>query len=71
MTMQNSVVTEAGTDVVGEAPLGKPDLLRSTALECLNAADESKYRAIRAELRQLAKAYMDRARTTEAGAPES
>lgn len=50
-----------------ETPFDKSDLLRSSARECLNAAEETKYRAIRVELRQLAETYLDRALITQAG----
>ena len=56
-------MTSATAEPSGTAD--KSNLLRSTALECLHAAKETKYRAIRAELRQLADAYMNRALTTE------
>ncbi len=44
----------------------KPDVLRSSAEECLQAAEKSKYRAIKSELLQLAEAYIERARMREA-----
>jgi len=39
-----------------------PDNLRSSAQECLEAAEKSRYRAIRSELVQLAETYIERAR---------
>ena len=45
-----------------------PDILRSTAEECIQAAEKSKYRTIRSELLQLAETYIERARLRESRA---
>ena len=47
------------------------DILRSSAEECLQAAEKSKHRTIRSELLQLAQTYIERARLREGRAAQT
>jgi hypothetical protein len=68
MTNDVLMISPGATDIAPETPVDTSNPLRSTALECLHAAEKSKHRVIRIELRELAKTYMDRALSTEMAA---